>query len=137
MMFFAQANAVNPTWLQQMWIFGVVIAGLIVGPMTAVWISGRRQKREVVQGEEFVTKTTCQPSQADLQVENGKVKVDVTQVRTRIDTVETTINRSIRELRQEIMTELGGLRGEVTMLVRAVGQLQGQIELDRRRDERS
>lgn len=136
-MILAQANAVQAAFLHQAWILGVVILGLFLGPMTAVYVSGRRQKREVVQGEEFVTKSACALTNHALRQEVSVLKGDLGLLRNRVDTVESDVNRSIRELRSEVMTALTGLRGEVTQLVQAVGRLQGQIELDRRRDERS
>jgi chromosome segregation ATPase len=120
-MLLAQASAVEPAWLHQAWIFAVIIAGLFAGPAVTLWVANRKQRREVVQGEEYVVKGTCGMLHA--HSEQRFQELD-----QRVKRLESDVSTAIRELRNEISGQLAGMRQDIQLLVRAVGQLEGRVE---------
>ena len=109
-MILAQASAVEPAWLHQAWLFWLAIGGLLLTPAVSIWIARQKQKREVVQGDEFVTKAMC--GMVHKQTEDR-----INELRGRVDRLESDVSRGLHELRSDIQ-----------LLVRAVGQLEGVVK---------
>lgn len=115
-MILGQASAVEPLYLHQTWIFWMAIFAALGSPVATIWVAARKQKREVTQGEEFVTKPVC--AMATKHIEDRIAAVDARQadLRARVDRIES-----------EVANMFQALRADIQLLVRAVGQLEGKL----------